>query len=424
MNQYSEQSEIFFSSGLPNFNKILKHKTNISRKNVIEQLEFIATKRKQIIYIDKFSKDLYDTSRNYIDTKLDFILQAVKQGIAFEIRFQKNSNKGKTTVYGLPLANCDKKERDKTTNTLMFINILQEISDIARNNKLVVLRDIYYKNVSIYNNKQVNFNYLIEKLSLISGIQRNSLNVAASQKGEYYTFSKITMSSTNNMNCPQVILNKGKNLIPTCFNVNYKDYDCISGETTPTQVLIVEKDSVFSDIVNNINPCLLQNWITVSGRGQPDILSKNFVKMLSNCKNIKKILVLTDLDPYGIYIALNYMSSIFQTILLESKMTKPKVEYLGVKILDLLMEKQLVTKNTDNYKDNKNFLHYTSKDYKISTNAIKKISSSPFFQKQEAIKNLLYECQRQMFFGFKAELNSLKGGNFSSWIEEKINIYT
>lgn len=408
-----------YSTGIPNFNVFLSSKINMSRKATVQQMTADASSRRQIIYIDKFSEEVYETPERYIENKLDFVLQAVRQEIPFEIHFNNSSTKPINSIYGLPLAIGDKKIGSKTNNTVMFINVVKELNDIIKHNKIAVLRDVYYKNVSIYDKNQANFTRMTNKLSKISKIDRSSFNLMASQKGEYFCFSNLIVESTTSCNYPYIFLNQSKNLIPTCFYGNFEDYNCLSGDNVPDHLLIVEKDAVFSDIFNNINPVFLKRVVAVTGRGQPDQLSKNFVKVLAKCRNMKKISILTDLDPYGAYIALNYMTAIFETFIHLSYF-KPQVEYMGVKFLDLMTE----TNSTSfAYKDSKKFLPYTFKDYKIGLNAVKKITSSHFFSEQQAVRDLLYESQRQLFFGFKSELNSLSDGNFSTWIEQKLISY-
>lgn len=412
----NDKSNTLFSTGLPNFNVFLSNKSNISRKESVRQMMSDASCIRQIIYIDKFTEEAYKTPERYIENKLDFVFQAVRQEIPFEIYFKNSSKCPLNSIYGLPLAIGDKKIQRKTNNTVMFINVVKELNDIIKHNKMSVLRDVYYKNVSIYDKNQANFTRMTNKLSKISSIDRSSLNLIASQKGEYFCFSNLIVESTTNCNYSYIFLNKGKNLIPTSFHNNFEDYNFLSGDNVPAHLLIVEKDAVLSDIFNNINPVFLKKVVAVTGRGQPDRLSKNFVKVLTKCRNIKQISILTDLDPYGAYIALNYMTAIFETFL-HINYFKPQVDYMGVKFLDLITDDNATPVD---YKDSKKFLQYTLKDYKIALNAVKKITSSHFFAEQQAVKDLLYESQRQLFFGCKSELNSLCDGKFSNWIEQKL----
>ncbi|XBW34549.1 hypothetical protein QEN19_000111 [Hanseniaspora menglaensis] len=402
-------------SNLPNFNLIIGSEQ--SKQGVIQKLQKISSCSKKTIFIDVFSAEMYKDPKTYVSSKHDFIVQAIRNEVPFEIVFGTEILKRKINLYGFPSENIKTFKTKQTTNTLMFISVLKELITIIENEKILVLRDIYYKNVSIYDYHQKNFDIMLNKITKFSGIKRSDFNVIAAQKGQYYTFSDLTVRSLKNVTLPSLLIKSGKNLIPTCFNNNIEDYDFLLGTNVPTKVLIVEKDAVLADIAANINPKLSKTWIFVSGKGQPDLLTKNFIRMLYNSKSIKEIYILTDLDPYGIYISLNYMTSIFDLKQHISSNSKSEVFYAGIKCIDLIMENNLNVDENIWAVETKKFLQFRSKDYKIAANAVIKITKCKYFNEKKSIKELLHETQRQMFFGFKAEVNILKNGNCSNWIK-------
>lgn len=97
---------------------------------------------------------------------------------------------------------------------------------------------------------------------------------------------------------------------------------------------------------------------------------------------------------------------------------KTSVRYLGVRLFDILISGKSFVNNES---VNKIFIPYLIKDYRIATNCVKKLISNRHFDNSMSIKNLLTETQRQMFFGFKVEINSLNNGDVCSWLTSKIS---
>ena len=266
----------------------------------------------------------------------------------------------------------------------------------------------------MYGKSQGNFNHMFEKFLSTLRVDRHEFNVGAAQKGEYYSDQNLIIS--HNTDC--IVLVQGKHLIPNNDYFKSAEKNTIKNVVTPLNLLIVEKDAVFSDIIDNVPSQYLKNWVLVTGRGQPDLLTLNFVSGLSSCNQIGKVFILTDLDPYGIYIGLNYMNTILN-FTKENMFTKREcsINYLGVKLYDIFSNNQKILNNEN---VNKILISYQIKDYRIATNCIKKLISNQHIDSCNSVRNLLMETQRQIFFGFKVEINSLNDGNVCSWLKEKL----
>ena len=405
-----------FNSGLPNFNQLIEdHNIKNSRQDLIDTLLKDTDDSTQKCYIDSFEKDSCSSASEYTQKQIQYLETAVKNDISFYFYFIGKNYRGKKTAYGLPYCSQDKIKRNGTNNTLMFINILYELNNMSSHSKELVLRDIFYKNVDIYDKKQQNFNFILEKILGALQVDRSIFNINAAQKGEYFCCNSLKILVNNKLD----VLIKGKNFIPILKRLDPLDKISIPNLETPLNLLIVEKNAVFSDIINNIDKELLSEWVIVTGRGQPDKSTLDFVCNMSKSQQIKEIYVLTDLDPYGIYISLNYMNSIMNSTENQCSLKrKTSVRYLGVRLFDILISGKSFVNNES---VNKIFIPYLIKDYRIATNCVKKLISNRHFDNSMSIKNLLTETQRQMFFGFKVEINSLNNGDVCSWLTSKIS---
>lgn len=405
-----------FNSGLPNFNHLIEdHNIKNSRQELIDTLLKDTDENTQRCFIDSFEKDSCTSASDYIQKQINYLETAVKNNISFYFYFIGKNNRGKKTTYGLPYYSQDRVKRNGTNNTLMFINILYELNNISNHNKELVLRDIFYKNVDIYDKKQQNFNFILDKFLGTLQIDRSLFNINAAQKGEYFCCNNLKILVNDRCD----VLLKGKNLIPISKRLDLSDIISMPDLETPLNLMIVEKDAVFSDIVSNIDKKLLSEWVIVTGRGQPDKSTLDFVCKISKSNQIKTICVLTDLDPYGIYISLNYMNSIMNSTENQCYLKRESsMKYLGVRLFDMLIfGKHFLNDECVN----KIFIPYLIKDYRIAANCVNKLITNRHFGNSMSIKDLLTETQRQMFFGYKVEINSLNNGDVCSWLTTKVS---
>ena len=200
-----------FNSGLPNFNQLIEdHNIKNSRQDLIDTLLKDTDDNTQKCYIDSFEKDSCSSASEYTQKQIQYLETAVKNDISFYFYFIGNNNRGKKTAYGLPYCSQDKIKRNGTNNTLMFINILYELNNMSSHSKELVLRDIFYKNVDIYDKKQQNFNFILEKILGALQVDRSIFNINAAQKGEYFCCNSLKILVNNKLD----VLIKGKNFIP------------------------------------------------------------------------------------------------------------------------------------------------------------------------------------------------------------------
>lgn len=156
-------------------------------------------------------------------------------------------------------------------------------------------RDLFYGNSTLFK-RQTTLDAAVDNLAKIFSVPRNALNVVGSAKGLYFGDIKIN---------GQLINSTSVNLIP-------RREDVIDLDLLETRfVLIIEKDAVMNVIKDNYKFLKnnLKSFLLVCGKGYPCMRTKQFMNLIGqNYPTLPKY-ILVDNDPYGIDIALNYVSS-------------------------------------------------------------------------------------------------------------------
>lgn len=77
-------------------------------------------------------------------------------------------------------------------------------------------------------------------------------------------------------------------------------------ETTAEYILVVEKDTVFQNLLGNREKLLTrENCIMITGKGEPDLPTRILVNYLAEVKNIPTY-ILVDNNPHGFEIMCTY----------------------------------------------------------------------------------------------------------------------
>ena len=155
-------------------------------------------------------------------------------------------------------------------------------------------RDMYYGNGGLYK-KQAVLDAAVANLSNTFSVPRDALNVVGAAKGIY--FGNIAING-NQMAKNQLSLIPRREEIDT---INLLDVKFI---------LVIEKDAVMNVIIDNYAALKdqLGSFLMVSGKGFPCMRTKQFMNLLETEFPLIPKCILVDNDPYGIDIALNYVS--------------------------------------------------------------------------------------------------------------------
>jgi len=170
-----------------------------------------------------------------------------------------------------------------------------DIHQNLKNHTVRTKRDMYYGNCELYK-KQTIIDAAVTKISESLKVPRDALNVIGAAKGIY--FGKILIND-------QITAAKHTSLIPRREEIS--SIDLLDNRF----VLVIEKDAVMSVIAANYEKLKtrLGPFLLISGKGFPCMRTKQFLNLIESECSETRILVLTDNDPYGIDIAINYASS-------------------------------------------------------------------------------------------------------------------
>ena len=233
---------------------------------------------------------------------------------------------------------------------------------------------------------------------------RKSLNIIPAQKGLVYSPFPIYIYDNISAGKDEFQVQK-QTVFPgkPCLIPFFQDDANIKLETAGNcNLLIVEKEAVFTKLINNYQK-LNENTILITGKGFPDFLTRLFLKKLEqNCSSlISSCSIFTDADPYGISIALNYTHSSANTVY-----NCTMANYKGIRIT------QVLTQNNGVHGKPIQLLSLNQRDYSLAKNLIVSLTVNSKDIATSPLKKYIIECQREIFFQKKAEMNEIDASIF------------
>ncbi|KAI8886596.1 DNA topoisomerase IV, alpha subunit [Backusella circina FSU 941] len=180
-----------------------------------------------------------------------------------------------------------------------YLFVLQMIYEAVAYKIVITKRDIYYRDVTLFGT-QGTVDDIVSDISCHFGVPRSSLNVGAAAKG--LVFGPIIIKLKNN-----------KILDCTAQKSNTEDCNDEQGVLIPPinqvaeihcrakYMIVIEKEATFRHLVS-VGFCqsLPQSCILVTGKGYPDLSTRQFVKYFSIHYSNSPILALMDNDPHGL----------------------------------------------------------------------------------------------------------------------------
>ena len=260
---------------------------------------------------------------------LDFIVKILAgKGVTINFPSRRSSN----TMYVKELDRIVLKDsmterafRNLNTveKTAIMIRIMQLIHELTIKGIHVTKRDLFYTDVKLFGD-QSRSDPVIEDVACLIGCPRSSLHVVASEKG--VVVGRVTFREDGDMiDCTRMGVG-GKAIPPLIDRVAD-----VAGDAE--FILLVEKDAAFmrlaEDRFYNKYPCIL-----VTGKGQPDLATRLFVRKLKMELQIP-VLALMDSDPYGLKILSVYGSGSKNMSYDAAHLTCPDIKWLGVRPSDL-----------------------------------------------------------------------------------------
>ncbi|KAL5485078.1 SPO11 [Sanghuangporus weigelae] len=191
--------------------------------------------------------------------------------------------------------------------------------------------DLYYRDVTLFKS-QTKVDTLVDDLAATFAINRSNLNIRASSKG-LFCGSALSIHL-----CDGSVISghdTEPSLIPHAQDVaEFEIREDISW------ILVVEKDAVFqtlrgSSLTNN--PALSGPGILITGKGYPDLATRQLVKTFSdNMPEKTRILALVDADAYGLDIVSVYKYGSARMRHENDSLAAERLEWIGVSASEAL----------------------------------------------------------------------------------------
>lgn len=227
-------------------------------------------------------------------------------------------------------------------------------------------RQLYYSDVNLFQS-QSTVDEAVDRIALALNCSLDSLCIQPSQKGLVH--GKLDIKTKKH-----VFTINGAALIPP-ISPSIEENDIEINLRSINKIIVLEKDAIFSGIVNSTNPTNLMNTLLITGKGFPDRLTKHFLYILSKKFPNIPVVGYFDSDVYGFMIASQYASQNY----INGVACCERLQFKGAKLLSN------PAKN--------NFIPITDKDVTMSISQIATVHT-----------DCVRELQRSMFLYVKREL--------------------
>jgi meiotic recombination protein SPO11 len=201
--------------------------------------------------------------------------------------------------------------------------ILSIIHELLEENIHATKREVFYNDVVLFK-KQQESDEALEDVAAMLGVERNSLHVVASAKGA--VVGKLRFREGGDLIDCSKMGTGGKAITPLVDTIDNIESDA-------EFILVVEKDAAFIRLAEDK---FYERYpsIIVTGKGQPDIGTRKFLKLLVKELSLP-VFSLVDSDPYGLHIMLVYAVGAKRTSYETQFLTIPDIKWLGVRPSDL-----------------------------------------------------------------------------------------
>ena len=212
--------------------------------------------------------------------------------------------------------------QSSTKKATIFTRVLELCHKVLRTGIHVTKRDLFYTDVNLFED-QKHSDAVLDDIATSVGCTRSSLNVVASDKG--VVVGRVQFKEAGDeIDCTKQGVG-GKAIPPHIDQVTDIRSDA-------EFILVVEKDAAFmrlaEDRFYNSYPCII-----ITGKGQPDVATRLFLKRVSETLNIP-VLGLVDSDPSGLKIISVYMQGSKNMSYDSRSLTTRDIKWLGVRPTD------------------------------------------------------------------------------------------
>ncbi|KAI9271829.1 Spo11/DNA topoisomerase VI subunit A [Phascolomyces articulosus] len=283
------------------------------------------------------------------------------------------------------------------------LKVLEIIHESIVNNVFVSKRDIYYRDITLFENQQT-VDKIITGWSQYFNVPRSCLNVTASSKGLIYGAAYITLKNNKTIDCTADV-NTDDTFCSDEQGVLIPPINQIASVVSVAEfVLVIEKEASFRQLVSSGFAGMFPNGILITGRGYPDIATRHLLKYLATQYRKMPIFAFVDYDPYGLDIYSVYKWGSRTQAFDAPNLAVPTIQLIGLSKKDrsnfhIPDDCFVPLTQRDRSKALNMILNDTMMD-KNSGSCVGHISSSSY-------KPFLTEVSQMLYLNFKCELQAL-----------------
>ncbi|CAK7900207.1 hypothetical protein CAAN1_33S00606 [[Candida] anglica] len=186
----------------------------------------------------------------------------------------------------------------------IIVRLIKLVIQHLKSNSTSSVRDIYYKDVALFQNRQQHAKIALIELATSLGVTpEEGFQIVPSQKGLVYGNIQISGPMGFFLDSSQ-----GSCLIPL-FSVtgSMEDYQLV-GDSIPIAIIILEKEAIYRSVCETLHETYPDHkLLIITGKGFPCKLTLRFIQLLTHLvPKTVPILAFVDSDIYGIQICQNY----------------------------------------------------------------------------------------------------------------------
>ncbi|GAA5894025.1 DNA topoisomerase (ATP-hydrolyzing) [Sporobolomyces salmoneus] len=171
-----------------------------------------------------------------------------------------------------------------------FLRVVELVLEGLIDDTISTKRDLYYRDVFLFR-KQQTVDKIIDDLAAALKVRRSELNVVATSKGLFAGELVLRMTDGTTKS------GSGEgSLIPPALLIDRLEASQVAW------ILVVEKDAIFHSLASTIGHKGLGKGVLITGKGYPDVATRELVKRLADDFPSVPIMFLVDGDPHGIEI--------------------------------------------------------------------------------------------------------------------------
>ncbi|CAK5050667.1 unnamed protein product [Meloidogyne enterolobii] len=197
------------------------------------------------------------------------------------------------------------------------LRVLAQIYELLVENRHATKRDLFYESKKIYE-QQSNFDRALTAVCNFLMASRSELHISCSKGFAIGSLRLLNALDDNEINFRFGMIALNESLVNFDF-----------AESDATAILILEKDSVFQHLLDEKFMEMFPKTILVTGRGYPDICTRQFLNWLASQLPNIPMFILTDADPYGIEIFLTYKYGSDRSWIESGGITLPQLKWIG-----------------------------------------------------------------------------------------------